>query len=108
MNEKGIGTGLDKFIQEEVWIRNHEMGFELQRSQFSQRLHDRRTHGNVGDEMAIHDVNMNAVGSCLNRFVDLCRKMAEVGGENRGCKFHAASIHPQLLFARSKIPTNSW
>src|SRR5215813_15314610 len=108
MNQKGIGTGLDKFIKEEVWIRDHEMSFELQRSQVSKRLHNRGSHRNVGHEMAVHHVDVNAVGSCLNRFVDLCRKMAEVGSENRGCEFHAASIHPLPLCARSKMPTNSW
>jgi hypothetical protein len=84
------------------------VGFELQRGEVSERLHDRSSHRNIGDEMAVHDVNVNAVGSCLNRFVDLCRKMAEVRSENRGCEFHAASIHPPPLFARSKMPTNCW
>src|SRR5215510_4931270 len=94
MNKKGIGAGLDKFIKEEVWVRDHEMSFELQRRQVSERLHDRRSHRNVGHEMAVHDVDVNAVGSGLSRFVDLRRKMAEVRGENRWCEFHAASVHP--------------
>src|SRR6266516_1778940 len=33
--------------------------------------------------------------------------MDEVGGENRGSEFHAASIHPPPLFACSKMPANS-
>src|SRR5262249_3748905 len=74
-------------IQEEVWIRDHEMGFEGQRSQLSKRLHDRGSHRNVGHEMAVHDVDVNAVGTCLNRLVNLCRKMAEVRGENGWCEF---------------------
>src|SRR5262249_48733038 len=108
MNKKGIGTGLDKFIKEEVRGRDHEMSFELQRSQVSERLHDRSSHRNVGHEMAVHDVDVNPVRPCLNRFVDVCRKMAEVRSENRRCEFHAASIHPPPLFARSKTPTNCW
>src|SRR5215471_2772606 len=106
MNEKGIGTCLDQFIQKEIWIRNHEMDFEGQRSHLSKRPHDRHSHRNVGHEMAIHDVNVNAVGSCPCQFLNLCRQMAEVGSENRGCEFYAASVHPALLFARSKMPTN--
>src|SRR5436190_23602021 len=90
MNEKGIGAGLDKFIQEEVWIRDHEMSFELQRSQVSQRLYDRGAQRNVGHEMTVHDVDVNAVGSRFNRFLDLSSEMTEVRSENRGCEFHAA------------------
>jgi hypothetical protein len=108
MNEKGIRAGIDEFVQEEVWGQDHEMRFERQRSQFSQRLNNRRAHGNVGHEMTIHDVHMKAVGLCLHGFVDLCRKMSEIGSENRWCQFHTASVnHPALLFAHSEMFANS-
>ena len=50
LGDKGIG------------VRNHEVDVEGQLSDFSERRYDRRTDGQIGDEMSVHDIDMEDVG----------------------------------------------
>jgi len=53
----------------------------------SNRLHDRRTDGDVGDEMSVHDIDVNERGSAFGSAANLLRQMGEVRRENRRCQF---------------------
>jgi hypothetical protein len=56
------------------------------------RLDDGRAHRQVRHEVAIHHVDVDAVGSGLCRLRHLLTQAGEVGGENRGRQLHVAHV----------------
>lgn len=46
--------------------------------------HDGGAKGHVGDEMAVHDVDMEPVGAAVHRHGAFCAEIGEVGAEDGG------------------------
>jgi hypothetical protein len=62
MNDEGIGTGLGERFDEPVGVGDHQMGFNGKFAGPFNSLSNGWPHGKVGDEMAIHHIDMDAVG----------------------------------------------
>ena len=67
-----------------------------------QRLDDRRSHRNVGHEVAIHHIHVDPVGSGLLRLGHLLAQTGEVSRENRRGKFHNTFVHISILLVNSR------
>ena len=74
----------------------HQVGIQGQVGVGLKALNDHGAEGDVGDEPAIHDVQMDIVGACFGSFGDLLAQPGEVGGEDgRGQFYLRARIHGQ-------------
>ena len=61
VNGDDIGPCFSKSIEEPVDWRDHEMNVERQRRMWTQRFDYHRADRDVGDEMAIHNIDMNPI-----------------------------------------------
>jgi hypothetical protein len=61
-------------------VGDHQMCFEGEFSATADSLDDERPHGDVGDEVAVHDVDLDALGASGVRFTYLFAQACEVGG----------------------------
>ena len=76
-----VGAGLDEVGDERIDGRDHQVDVEGQPRVAAQAGDDRRAEADVGDEMAIHDIEMQPVGARLLDGADLLGKAGEVGGQ---------------------------
>ena len=87
MHRDPVRAGLHEVRNELVRVLNHEVTIERQVGDFAEGTHDGRTDGDVGNKMAVHDVDMDdgsaAFGGAFNAF----RQMGKVSRQNRWCKF---------------------
>src|SRR5258707_4362728 len=90
MDEKGIRTGLDKLIEEEVRIRNHQVRLQWQTSHLPQGLDDWSAERNVGHEVSVHHIDMDAVGPGLLGLGHLLTQPGKISRENRRSQLHCA------------------
>ena len=58
------------------------MNVERQLGVLAHSRHHRRAEGNVIDEMAVHDVEMQPVRACTFDAVDLVFEMGEIRGQD--------------------------
>jgi len=82
MHNERVGAGVGEFIQEEIRGGNHQMGFQAQARYLAERFDDRRAHRNVGHEMAVHHVHVDAVSSTAFSFGHLLAQAGEIGRED--------------------------
>ena len=82
MHDERVGAGLHKFSEENVRVGNHEMGFQGQARYLAKRFDDWRAHRNVGHEMAVHHVHVNAVRSTAFSLGHLLAQAGEISGED--------------------------
>ena len=47
------------------------------------RFHEERTHRQIGDEMSVHDVDVDPIGACLLNGVNCVAEFQEVCSEDR-------------------------
>src|SRR5690606_14074192 len=73
---EGSDVGIDR--------GDHQVAVEHLGGQRAQRRHHQRPDGEVGDEMAVHDVDVDIVGATLVDGPDLLAEAGEIGGEDRG------------------------
>ena len=78
MNEKRVGACLDKLIEEKVRRRDHQVRFEGKPRYSPERMDNRRSHREVGNEVAIHDIDVNPIGAGPLRLGHLLSQMAEI------------------------------
>ena len=55
----------DEILDKLAWVFYHEMDVKRFRSNILDGLHNEGAYGDVGYKMAIHDVDMDKVCSCL-------------------------------------------
>ena len=67
-----------------VGVLDHQMDVERKLSVLADALDDRRSKGNVIDEMPVHDVAMNPVGARSFDPSDFLGEAREIGGKNGG------------------------
>jgi hypothetical protein len=83
VGKKRIRASFDKLFQERLRIRDHHVYLERETGHAPERLHDQRTHRNVGDEMPIHHVNVYPVGPSLLHLRHLFTQASEVSRKDR-------------------------
>jgi hypothetical protein len=90
----GVGERRNKFVR----ILDHQVTIERQFRRLAQRFHNRRTNGEVGDEVSIHDVHMNDTTAAFACGAHLLTKAGKISRKNRRCQFdQALSLETFLL-----------
>ena len=79
-----VGSGIGKRGDEVVGILDHEVAIEGQACGLAQALDDRRAEGDVGDEVAVHDVDMDDGSATAFGCGNLVGEVREVGGQDGG------------------------
>src|SRR5580658_1868394 len=93
MHQKRIRSGLDEFLNIQIRIRDHEVRFEWQSSDSPYRSYNRSSHGDVGNKMAIHHVDVYPISSGTLGVAYLGAESGEIRGEYRRGDFRAMSIY---------------
>jgi hypothetical protein len=82
MHGDPVGAGFGKFGDEEVRIFDHEVAIERNFQLFAERANDWGADGEVGDEVAIHDVEVEDGAAALDGLLGFGGELREIGGEN--------------------------
>ena len=82
MHGDDIGAGLGEGLEIRVARRDHQMYVEHFLGVSAKRFHHVRPDGDVGDEMTVHDVEVDPVGSRRIDRADFLAQLAEVGCKN--------------------------
>src|SRR5476649_485624 len=85
LNKKMIGASFGKIAKITFRVDDHQVHIERLRRRSTNRIHNRRTEGDVWHEPAVHDVNMNPIGACLIDGTDFLTNSPQIRGKNRGC-----------------------
>ena len=87
MNADPVCSGGEEVAQQPVRIGHHEVDVERQRGVPAKRRDHRDADRQVGHEVAVHDVDMQDVGSAGRADAGGSREVGEVGSEKRGGDF---------------------
>ena len=80
MNGNYVSPGLGERIEEWINRRDHQVNVERLWRVRAKRFHDPWPDGEIGDEMAVHDVDMDPVAACVVDRAHFLAKFREVGG----------------------------
>ena len=85
-----VATCVNVVLEAGFGVFNHQVGIEngVGTERFSQASNHRRTEGEVGHEIAVHDVEMKPIKARINRFIAVGGQVGEVRGEDAGCNDH--------------------
>jgi hypothetical protein len=83
MDQKQIRSRLGKLFEEKIRVGNHQVCLQRQARDSPERLHNRSSESDVGNEMSVHYIDVNPIGSRLLGFGHLLTQARKVGGENR-------------------------
>jgi hypothetical protein len=84
VNGNPIGAGFGERRYEFVGSFNHEMTIERDTANLLERGDDRRTDCEIGDEVAIHDVDVQKGCPALDGRLGFCAKAGKVSREIGG------------------------
>ncbi len=84
MDGEDVRPRLGEGLEEGIDRRDHEMDVERLGAVRPERLHHRRADGQIGHEMAVHDVDVDPVRSRLVDGAHLLAEPGEVGREDGG------------------------
>ena len=65
-------------------INHHQMGIHGYLGNFGHSFHDGKTEGNIGDETAVHHIEMDDVGRTVEHS-DIPAEIGEIGRQYRRC-----------------------
>jgi hypothetical protein len=89
MDRDDVRSRLGKGVEEIVDRRDHQMHVEWLGRVRPERLHHRGANGDVGHEMAVHDVDMDPVGPGHVDGADFLAQPRKIGRQdrrgNQGC-----------------------
>ena len=83
MDGDDVRAGLGEGVEERIDRRDHQVDVERLLRVRPERLHHRRADREVGDEMAVHHVDMDPVGAGLVDRAHFLAEPGEIGGEDR-------------------------
>jgi len=98
MHRDHICAGLGEGWNVRVWILDHEVAVEGELGDGAQRLDHRRAEGNVGNEVAVHDIDVNDGSAATFGCGDFIGEMGKVGGEDGEGEFDHGSEVPGTRF----------
>ena len=84
VNDEGIGAGLDEGPRVTVGLLDHQMHLDGQPGQLAHRLHHVGAKGKVGNEVAVHHVDVDDIDLRRLQSLHFLLEIAEVGGEQAG------------------------
>ena len=84
MHGNDVGARLGEGFEIRIARRDHQVHVERFFGVRPDRFDDVGPDGNIGHEMAVHDVDMDPVGAGGVDRVDFVAQFCEIGGEDRG------------------------
>ena len=93
VDDERIGAGLGKGVDEQIGIVNHQVDFQRQTGHGPQRFDDRHSHGQVGNEVAVHHVDVDAIGSGRFGLGHLRAQSGKIGRQDRRSEFDVIVAH---------------
>src|SRR5580704_14703915 len=93
MHEKRIRSGLDEFLNKQIRIRDHQVRFQRQIRHSPYRSDNRGAHGDIGNKMTVHHVDVYSIGSSTLGLAYLSAESGKVRGKYRWGDFGAISIY---------------
>lgn len=78
-----IGAGFGEGFEVRERMRHHEMHVKRQASRLANFTDHRRADREVGDEVRVHDVNMDQIGAGFGHGADFGAEPREIGRKNR-------------------------
>jgi hypothetical protein len=85
MHRDHIGAGQCKSIDVPFWVLDHQVHVDERPGAVNQRLQgsdDQRTDGDVGHEMAVHDVHVQDARAGVEHRLHVVAEVREVGRED--------------------------
>jgi hypothetical protein len=82
MDRNPVGTGFDEFGDEKIGMLDHQVAIERNFEVRAETLHHRRTYGEIGDKVAVHDVEMEDGTTARDGLFGVSGELSEVGGED--------------------------
>ena len=99
MHGDPIDASLGKRRDELVGAFDHQMAIERDAADFAQRGDHWGSNCQIGDEVTIHDVDVEKGGSAVNCGLRVCAEPCEVSRENRRSEFD----HRDIYFGRQQF-----
>ncbi len=100
---EGLRAGGGKGLDVPVGIRHHQVRFERQLRDSTDRLDRGWTDRQVGDEMPVHDVEVHEIGATPLERRDGVAKRCEVGRQDRGGEAHAHRLTSSAMASPGAI-----
>jgi hypothetical protein len=100
VDQERIGPGLRKLVDKKIGVRDHQVRLQRQMRRPPQRSDDRCSHGNVGHEMSIHHVHVDAIRAGTLSLGHLIAQVGEIGREDRRSELHYIGRHMAPLSLR--------
>ena len=88
---------VNKRFDELVRVLNHEVSVKGQFGAAADLRHNRRPEGDVGDEMPIHDVEVDNIRPAPVNPGDLLAQTAEVGGKKGGGNLDTVRVEKHII-----------
>ena len=86
-------------------VGDHEMNVERKLGRLGELLDQRHAHGQIGDEMAVHDVDVHEPRARLLDAGDVVAHRHEIRGQDRRGDPHLLEhAHPPIVAYRSSAP----
>ena len=87
-----VGTGLTEALGVADGPVDHQVDVKDQRRRRADGGNDRKTKGNIGNKLTVHNVNMNIFSMCFLNAGDVSGERAKVGRQNgRGYTDHEST-----------------
>src|SRR3546814_10197784 len=92
MDGDDVGAGFSEGFEEMIDRRDHQMDIEGLLRVRTERLHHAGSYRDVGDEMAVHHVDMDPVGAGLVNGTDFLAQAREIGRSEE----HTSELQPTI------------
>src|SRR5574341_706543 len=86
MNRQNVRTRFGEIRQVAIWILDHQVNIQNRVSlpgKAAQGSDDQWPESDVGDEVPVHNINMDDLGSTVEHFFDLSAQPVKISSENR-------------------------
>lgn len=84
VDRDAIGAGLAKLVHVALRLDDHQMNVERELRRGAHGAHDKRANGDVGDEPAIHHIDVDPIGAGSVDRSHLLGELSKVCGQNGG------------------------
>ena len=117
VNGDPVGAGFGEGRDELIGIFDHEVAIECDAGKgFAERGNDGWTDGDVGDEVAVHDVEMENGAATIKRSAGVSGEIGEVGGEDGGDEFDRRrqlrvprfQVSKEIIYGCDERLTRNW